>query len=610
MSVCKLTVFPRGKQSFCLILSDKSDLKINIDDIINNSSEFYIFSDLAYEFSLSCDNSIRIRGVNFFVNDVCVPCIYNNGHIIFKSGNISNNCIFIDCYGFVEITLEIIDFDGVEYRYSSEYIPVLVRKGEFNDNVKAMVHYVYTNQEHLLLNGESKAKNIANLKDKGYQNLSSKIILAEEIANMFEYNYSYFKANSRFILDKIPKIDRFERLQYVSPSTVQYIVTHPEELRKVSSNFGIRVDRYIYQPEKTLSMQNERSYDIYENRVVLGFIKKMIDSINKLYSDCYRLIDHIPNKCNYNIDYIYSSFFMFIETKKTLEIFLVRLKNLLEKFSKLWGMYSNALKIPPEIMVKAPKLTSIFKDVPQYNCIFVQIYKWFKFGIYDFSKENFMLSFIKISSLYESYLLLKMIAYFKNRGYLLENAKKFLYPLKHSWRYKNTNFSNTFILKNDYQTLTLYYQPIIYNTDKSNLNGIGLMRNNSLSIVSDNETDDLGGEYYSPDYLIKLEKDSYTKYLILDAKFSNISCVKRFHIKNLAFKYLFSISPILKEEILVGLCIIYGKCGESEQLQSVYDKHLNAQNVRPIAELLPMLEGIANEKHFNRLDALMKFFIL
>ena len=96
----------------------------------------------------------------------------------------------------------------------------MVRHGELNNAVKAMVNYVYSNQELLLLNGEPKAKNPANLKESGYQNLSAQIILAEEIAAVYESSFGYFKANSRFKLDKISKVERFEYLQYVTPATV------------------------------------------------------------------------------------------------------------------------------------------------------------------------------------------------------------------------------------------------------------------------------------------------------------------------------------------------------------------------------------------------------
>ncbi|MCD8354351.1 MAG: hypothetical protein LUC47_08585, partial [Clostridiales bacterium] len=252
----------------------------------------------------------------------------------------------------------------------------------------------------------------------------------------------------------------------------------------------------------------------------------------------------------------------------------------------------------------------IFLSVPQYNRIFVQIHKWFTFGIYEFASEKYMLSLVKVSSLYENYLLVKMIAYFQSRGYLLVEDKRCVYPVKSTWQYKNTDCKNTFVFKNETNCITLYYQPVIYDSNRSDINGIQLMRNNSLPFFSGNENmNQVGGHYYSPDYVIKVENNSASRYLILDAKFSDLQNVKRYYVKDLAFKYLFSISPIQQSNTVVGLCIIYGKCKSSERTQSAYDKQLPGQAISPIAELLPLVEGISNDAHFNRLDSLMKKII-
>lgn len=614
MDISSLTLHPYGKPALLVELS-KNDRKNSItDQIISKETDVCIFSDLSYEFALSYAETSSIQKVDVYINDVYEPCAYNNGRILFPnkstSKSTSDRRIFIDCYGFVEITIVLYDIDGIEHQYSTNYLPVLVRRGELNHAVEAMIKYVYSNQELLLLNGEPKAINSANLKENGYQNLSAQIILAEEIATIYESNYGYFKANSRFRIDKVSKIDRFERLQYVTPATVQFIATHPEELRQMNGNSGMRIRNRFYQPEKTLSLQNERSYDIYENRVVLGFIGKMIDSINELHAHCYSLLEQIPSNADYSTEYIYSPFFMFAQTKKMLENGLSRLSNLRKKFAYLWAMYSNCFRIKPEAMSSEPHLSPIFMSVPQYHRVFVQIHEWFKFGIYDFSKEKFMLSFIKISSLYEAYLLAKIISYFEERGYTRESSEKRSYPTECRWKYKNTNCNNTFVFKKQLRKITLYYQPVIYDTDKRDINGIGLIRNNSIPVFTgENDDDRVGGHYYSPDYLIKAADDSCIRYLILDAKFSDFTCLRRYHIKDLTFKYLFSISPIQTTESIAGLCLIYGKCNSSERMQSVYDKCLPNQQITPIVEALPLIEGVANDGHYSNLDTLMRKFI-
>lgn len=604
MDTCSLILQPFGRQPFSVSLSENKEQRGSIERIISKTSNIQIFSDLSYEFAFFNGELNAIKDVTVYINDVYEPSIYSEGHLTFPNKGGGDRRIFIDCYGFVEIRLVTLDSEGIERQYATDFLPVLVKRGELNEAVKAMVSYVYANQEKLLLNGEPKAKDMANLKENGYKNLSAQIIMAEEIASIYESSYGYFKANSRFKIDKISKVDRFEHLQYVTPSTVRFITTHPGELRRINSTSGIHIGSQVYQPEKTLSVQNERSYDTYENQVVLGFIRKMIDSLKEMYEHCKSLLEQIPTDEDYGEEYIYSAYFMFTETKKMLEDGLSHIIDLRTKFARLWAMYSGALKIKPEPMVNKPHASHVFMSVPQYNRIFVHIHRWFDYGIYDFARESYMLSFIKISSLYESYLLAKMIAYFRSRGYELESVQKRKYPIKRSWKYKNTNCSNTFSFKNTKQRITLYYQPVIFDTDESAINGIALIRNNSIPIT--NGDYDAGGHYYSPDYLIKVENGSASKYLILDAKFSDMACVKRHHVRDLAFKYLFSVSTVRPTDAVVGLCIIYGKCNAAERIQTAYDKQLPNQRIQPIAELLPLIESVANEEHFNNLDLLIK----
>lgn len=82
---------------------------------------------------------------------------------------------------------------------------------------------------------------------------------------------------------------------------------------------------------------------------------------------------------------------------------------------------------------------------------------------------------------------------------------------------------NTFVYSRGGERITLYYQPVIYDTDQRSVNGIGLYRNNSILLHSGTvEPEETEGYYYTPDYLIKIEEKGKRgdRYLILDAKFA------------------------------------------------------------------------------------------
>ena len=77
-------------------------------------------------------------------------------------------------------------------------------------------------------------------------------------------------------------------------------------------------------------------------------------------------------------------------------------------------------------------------------------------------------------------------------------------------------------------------------------------------------------------------------------------------VKDLIFKYLFSISPVNPSDKVTGLGILYGKCTAQDQLKTAYDKQLDENPINPFVELLPLIEGVNNDAQQNKLDTLFK----
>ena len=117
---------------------------------------------------------------------------------------------------------------------------------------------------------------------------------------IYESSFGYFKANARFHIEKTAVVDRLEKLQCIDPATVRYIVQHPEQLKRVNSSAGIRIAARVYHPQKALAFQNACSYDIYENKVILGFLYMVVSSVAELGNRCRELLEQIPHEENYS----------------------------------------------------------------------------------------------------------------------------------------------------------------------------------------------------------------------------------------------------------------------------------------------------------------------
>lgn len=603
-----LKLLPYNNPPFSVGLKEEKNNPVSIEEIISKSSNFVIYSDLSYIFYLVTAELKQIKNVNVYINDIFEPSTFNNdnGEIKFSSLGSSSKRIFQDCFGFVEISIIITFDDNEEKTLVTDFLQVVVRNNSFNDSIQSMVDFIYYRQDTLLFHDNPQPRDLASLRDKGKNTRESQIILAEEIANLYEASYGFFKANSRFRIEKNPVVDDVSKLQQITPDTLRYMISHPEQLKPINSTTGIKVRKRNYQPQKTLVTQNKYSLDIYENHIILSFLRHMVKSVEKLYNEYQSLLVKFPEKEYYNREYKYSSFIIFAETRKTVIQFLNRLNRLQKKYIQIYGAYRRIFDFKIEAFAGGPTPTAIFLGVPQYKKIFVGIYQWLNYGIYNLSDYKFMLSFAKISSLYEIYFLLKILDYFKSRNYTVWESKRFYYPVKKESYYINTSYNNTFVLKNKDNKITIYYQPVVFSSNKMGSNEIELYKNNSIPAK---KTKTETAEYYNPDFIIKIENPEKNNYVVIDAKFSSFDSVKKYYFRNLSFKYMFSFSPLSKNAELSGLCAVYAKCSSGDSVTNMYDKQINELPIKPYAEVLPLLEKIDDDLQYYKLDRIFNKYI-
>ena len=179
------------------------------------------------------------------------------------------------------------------------------------------------------------------------------------------------------------------------------------------------------------------------------------------------------------------------------------------------------------------------------------------------------------------------------------------YVLPSSARYENTVCCNYFHLENGENSVTIFFQPVIYSEDKRDITEIGLYRNTSIGLAREEESyySSRGLKYYTPDYLIKYESGERkgAKYLIADAKFSRIKTVKSKEVSKLVFKYLFSVTPFDKDDEIVGLCIMNGQSDKDlDGLTNIYEFGPDPSAIRPRAEILTLTENSEDNRDLHR----------
>ena len=99
---------------------------------------------------------------------------------------------------------------------------------------------------------------------------------------MYKKAFHTIKINPYSKIIQTTRVDSFEKLQSISSHTMQYIIQHADELRPVNFNTGITINKQNYQPSKTLISSTIESTDVFENQVIIGFIKTILTELSKM----------------------------------------------------------------------------------------------------------------------------------------------------------------------------------------------------------------------------------------------------------------------------------------------------------------------------------------
>ncbi len=530
------------------------------------SSNIYVYNDYEYTGFSLMDRSDYVS--EFYINDELINTERTDStkntyefrcEKISDKGIKEDKRIFLQCFGVVRIKAVI---SGSTY--VSDSISIMVTYNSQNENVIRMIRYISEKGEDYLYEDYMNPENI---KDNSSMNMESKFRFLDEVTEIYERFFTYFQNSPKTRPITGENVGEFHKLDSVSPKTIQYIISHPEELYEVDYDTGITYNKRYFQPKNTLISNTNYTKNVYENRVIVSFLNTIIDDLEKSRKDMtdnpYTEDIHIEGQYFESKKYIYN-----LENKSS-EEYIKEIDEYIEKFQMLWYMYRKIFSTDDMYIEYMPEYTDTFRLVTPYRAVYNIIYRWFQYGGHSAAKSQLLLSFVSTSKIYEYYCLLKLIVTIhEDMDCILIDEKTNRFKYKDTRYDSNTYCNNTFVFRSiDGSEITLYFQPVIYGKiDYDRPNDIMLYRNRVTSMVSGNK-----GNTYTPDYLIKVTKNGFSKYVIIDAKFSSLQKVESDRLIELIYKYLFSVSALNENDKIVGLMVLCGKDSNENSISNLHD---------------------------------------
>lgn len=546
------------------------------------ATSIYVYNDDEYNYFSLVDSSEYVSG--FYINDEAVPTertdvsknIYEFKYD--KSPDKSakeDKRIFLQCFGVVQIKAMI---SGK--MYVSDSISIMVTYNSRNKNVIKMIDYIYDKGEDYLYENYISLDEIG---EKNNMTIESKFRFLDGVIEIYEQFFPYFQSSPKTRSVTGETVGKFHKLNTVSPKTIQYIASHPEELYEVNFNTGINYGKRHFQPENTLISSTAYTRDVYENRVITGFISTIISELESSKENV-RNTSYTDDVYSYG-QYFESKKYIYRFRKRSSREYMKKIDEYIEHFQMLWFRCKKIFSAEDIYIDYMPEYTDTFRLVTPYRAVYQKIYEWFQYGGHSSAKSQLLLSFISTSKIYEYYCLIKLIATISeemNCTLIEERTERFEYS--ETKYYSNTYCNNTFFFRSgDGSEITLYFQPVIYGKiDFARPNDIMLYRNRLASLSSTNK-----GNTYTPDYLIKVTRDGSSQYVIMDAKFSSVQTVENDRLIELVYKYLFSISTLEENDSIAGMLVLCGKDVPENRIYNLHDisESMN-KNVKPFSYII------------------------
>lgn len=355
------------------------------------------------------------------------------------------------------------------------------------------------------------------------------ISLAERSLATLEKNLSLFR--SRPLSRTLPferKVPA-EKVRKVGRAEVEWLALNPDSLVEINSGHGLTISGKNYIPNSVRTSLPRRSLDNMENRVTLGFVNHIVESLEDaaavLAGELRRMREVRSALASLEeVDGLLPSLVVADVCLELEEPLVGRIQSLGKRAKRMLRLYRDALGELPGSRYRLPRRSKAFQEIPHYAAVWTAMAEWESFGEFPLSRETLLLSTYKMDKLYEYYALYGLLKWLQDAGFSPdqepgeESLGSVSYTLIDRYYKNETQVVNRYILRRGAERVALYYQPVIYGDERAE-GGIDLHRTTPASRFAPYRQD----RYWTPDFLVLIDDGKKRRRYVLDAKFRTFS---------------------------------------------------------------------------------------
>ena len=447
----------------CIVKPDGTVAEILLRDrqpsfeAFNNEQLF--FENYQYKFILR--EIEEYENVEIFVGDYSVPIHYKASMDWYET---DQDLVFGGCFDLAYISVWVSEKEGKEDYFYTDFLRIATTK-QTTRQVEQMLDEIEKNIPNFLEVCFSRNKKKSGLKNDSTRSIWNTLKLVDEIIKTYEENYDSFFNHKKSFVEPVASLEDVRSMRVVNQESLRWIACNPDNLVKTDKKTGINFNGHNYMPSKIKTYISKYSYNVYENRVILGFLKNVIDYLENQIIGFAKEIVEVEN--------IPESIVAQLPNTHTLtgKCVYVYYNGVVDRFSEkkdileeLYYKYEKILKCIPEDIYGLPKLTNTFKQIYHYRICYECMAKWFEAGDYTFDHLNYLFKLKTLSRIFEYYCLIKMQNAISLCGFILQDSDRIIYDVEDD----SENINNQYIFEGNGYEITLLYEPSIWK-DRSNV---------------------------------------------------------------------------------------------------------------------------------------------
>lgn len=497
-----------------------------------------------YIYRLVVKEAEETDDINVFIGDHQVPMYFNRSSGYFES---EKGPVFSGCFDLTEISVFIAEDEENAKAYYTDYLRVANKK-QTTGQIVAMLNEIEEALPDFLEVCFSKSYKRSGLRRNNIGSIWHTFEILDEIIKIYDENYGFFLNHKKASVEPVSAIVDLRDMRGIDHESLRWITSNPDCLIKTDKNSAVRINDENFIPTRIKTFIPQYSFDLYENRMVLGFLATLIENITERvagYQKHAAELEKIPDVISGQIPDTHelTGTCVFIYYKGVINRFEERRK----KLQKLFEKYKRAIGCEPEILRSTPLLTNTFKQVYHYRLCYECMLKWFKQNDYSLDHLDYLFKLKTLSRIFEYYCLIKFQSAVAMCGYTLKSAARVVYEQDDE---EEEEINNQYIFDGDYYEVTLFYEPSIW-VDR-------ISEGLNLYSTGYNFSKGLWNKKWTPDFVIKIKSDTDEYYYIIDAKYSDYENVKKIYIPELVLKYSAQIAS--KDKLhsdVIGIGAVY-----------------------------------------------------